>query len=403
MPSIKPFRALIPSYHECSFIVTRPLDNYSTGEARLIATENQYSFLHLIDPSLAEPSWRDMRAELIYRKIGLTIKQFLDSGKLIHQAIPAVYIYECIHNGLLQKGIWALCESDDYMSGVIRKHEVTVERREKQLAEYLINTGLDSNPVLITYRPLPVIDQEIDKYSKLPPLIDLLFNDGSQHRLWAVEDKRDIQAIQDAVASLDVMYIADGHHRAAAMKGRGQFSAVLMNTSEIKIHEFNRLIKGLNGLTAPEIIEKISETFDLTTSSIPVYPARIHEIGMYVNGVWYKLSPKSAILNQKNNPVENLDVSILQDHILAPILGISDPRTDARITFQGRLASESVTIQDSVDHGLFSIAFTLFPITVDELLGVADAGLIMPPKSTWIEPKFLVGLLTSYTPNSKNL
>lgn len=403
MPSIKPFRALIPSYHECSVIVTRPLDNYSTGEARLIATENQYSFLHLIDPSLAEPSWRDMRAELIYRKISSTIKRFLDSRKLIQQDIPAVYVYECVHNGLLQKGIWVLCESEDYVSGAIRKHEVTVERREKQLADYLNNTGLDSNPVLITYQPLPVIDREIDKYSKMPPLIDLLFNDGSQHRLWAVENNGDIRRIQDAIASLDVMYIADGHHRAAAMKGRGQFSAVLMNTSEIKIHEFNRLIKGLNGLTAPEIIEKISGTFDLTISISPVYPGRVHEIGMYLSGIWYKLIPKSAILDQKDDPVGNLDVSILQDQILAPILGISDPRTDARITFQGRLITESVTIQDSIDHGLFSIAFTLFPITVDQLLRVADAGLIMPPKSTWIEPKFLVGLLTNYTPNSKNL
>lgn len=402
MPSIKPFQALIPSYRDCSVIVTRPLDNYSTGEARLIATENQYSFLHLIDPSLAEPSWRDMRKELIYRKISLTVKQFLDSRKLIQQERPAIYIYECSHNGLSQKGIWVLCETEDYVSGTIRKHEVTVERREQQLADYLNNTGLDSNPVLITYRPLPVIDQEIDRYSKMPPLIDLLFNDGSKHRLWAVEDRHDIQGIQDAVASLDVMYIADGHHRAAAMKGKREFSAVLMNTSEIKIYEFNRLIKGLNGLTASQILEKIAQMFDLTESIIPVYPSRIHEIGMYLNGIWYKLTPKPALLAQKNDLVGHLDVSILQDHILAPVLGISDPRTDARITFQGRLTGNPATIQDSVDHGLFSIAFTLFPITVDQLLGVADAGLIMPPKSTWIEPKFLVGLLTSYTPNSKN-
>lgn len=403
MPSIKPFRALIPSYHECSVIVNRPLDNYSTGEARLIATENRYSFLHLIDPSLAEPSWRDMRTELIYRKINLTIKEFLDSRKLILQNIPALYIYECVHNGLAQKGIWSLCETDDYLSGAIRKHEVTVERREKQLADYLINTGLDSNPVLITYPPLPAIDQEIDKYSKTPPLIDLLYNDGSKHRLWAVEDKDDIQEIENAIASLDVLYIADGHHRAAAMKGQGQFSAVLMNTSEIKIHEFNRLIKGLNGLTASEIIEKVSEKFELTVSNEPVYPTKIHEIGMYLKGMWYRLIPKFMILNEKHDLVGNLDVSILQDHILAPVLGISDPRTDARITFQGRITENTAGIQDSVDHGPYSIAFTLFPITVERLLMVADAGLIMPPKSTWIEPKFLVGLLTNYTPNSKSL
>lgn len=396
MPSIQPFQALLPAHDLESEIVTRPLDYYSIGEARLIASESQYSFLHLIDPSLHEPSWRDLRPELIYRKIRLSTEQFIEDGALIKFDKPALYIYECTTNGIVQNGIWCLCHAEDYLSGAILKHELTVERREKMLSDYLEATGLDSNPVLLTYPPSATINAYIVKYKETVPLIDFIFRDGSTHRIWAVKQEDDIKAINECIMKVGPIYIADGHHRAAAMKNHAEFSAVLINAEEVKIKPYNRLIKGLNGNSPSEFLDALTCSFKVTRCAECCKPSAHHEIGMYVAGHWYELNPIEGIFNQ-DHPVERLDVNLLQEKILAPILGITSPGTDARITFAGAdLSAEG--LQMKVDSELYSVAFTLFPVQVQDLMSVADAGLIMPPKSTWIEPKFLVGLLTNYKP-----
>lgn len=402
----------MPSLSLQSLVVTRPLENYSMGEARLIASENACSFLHLIDPELDNPYLRGTRQELIFKKISENLEGFIEQKYLVQQAAPSIYVYQVKQEGLVQTGIWTLTHIDDYLEGRIKKHESTVERREKLLADYLQQTGLDANPVLITYHPNAVVDRVIKEYLQLDPNLNFTFADGTEHRIWAISDDTDLAAIVTAFAEMPAVYIADGHHRAASMAKMGlhkkmlnagkhngteaynYFSTVYMNTNEVKVLEFNRLIRDIGTLTGTEFITALKHSFVVEKSDVLVKPNALHEIGMYFDHQWYVLIPKPDIYDEKNS-VEVLDVSILQNFILAPILKIDDPRTDARITFEGG-KTPVADLQTKVDNSLFEVAFVLYPTSIAQVIAVADAGGVMPPKSTWVEPKFLVGLLTSY-------
>jgi uncharacterized protein (DUF1015 family) len=397
MPNIRPFNALIPAPHLQDKVVTRSLESYSTGEAKLIASENECSFLHLINPELDNPYLREARQELIYKKINENLDAFLKQQVLVKQDPPAIFIYRVSHDELTQTGIWTLTDINDYLQGRIKKHEHTVERRERLLAEYLQHTCLDANPVLITYPPNDVIDAIIQSYLNKPCILDFEFVDQSRHQVWAITDPDDINSITGVFERMPYVYIADGHHRIASMAklpNHTFFSTVYMNTREVTVLEFNRLVRDLRDLSPASFLEKIERFFILEEKQEEVKPKRLHEIGMYFNGQWYRLLPKKGIYNEKD-PVEVLDVSILQNFVLGPILSINDPRTDARITFaSGRISVRD--LQKQVDNGLFVLAFTLFPISVEQIIEVADANGVMPPKSTWIEPKFLIGLITNY-------
>jgi uncharacterized protein (DUF1015 family) len=411
MPNIKPFNALIPAVDLQEQVVTRPLENYSTGEAKLIASENDCSFLHLINPELENPYLRGTRQELIFKKIGENLDVFLERKVLVRQGERAIFVYRTTHDGLVQTGVWTLTHINDYLEGKIKKHEHTVERRERLLADYLQQTGLDANPVLITYYPNAVVDTVISKTIQQKPILDFTFADRTKHQVWAITDQTDLEALVSAFAQIPAVYIADGHHRIASMAKMGlhkkalnqhkhtgtemynYFTSVYMNTKEVKVLEFNRMVRNLGSLTEAELLEKIALSFVVEKSYAMVKPERLHEIGMYVHQQWYRLMPKKGIYKE-DDPVELLDVSILQDHILEPVLGIHDPRTDARITFEGGRTPIS-DLQKQVDNGLFALAFTLFPTSVEQLINVADANGVMPPKSTWVEPKFLVGLITN--------
>ncbi|TKC09224.1 DUF1015 domain-containing protein [Pedobacter frigoris] len=412
MPRIKPFCALKPVVHLQSLVVTRPLENYSTGEAKLIASENDYSFLHLINPELDHQYLRGTRQELIFKKISENVERFVEDEVLVKDKCPSVYVYRLVNGDLVQRGIWTLTHISDYLNGRIKKHESTVERREKLLADYLQQTGLDANPVLITYHPDAVIDALIERYTaEVEPCLDFTFADGTKHQVWAISDQKDLKQIVGAFAAIPEVYIADGHHRIASMAKMGvqkqalnakhhgeedynYFTTVYMNTNEVKVLEFNRLVRDLGTLSEDDFMKGLAKSFFIEKSAIQVKPEKLHEIGMYLSGQWYVLSPKTEIFNEED-AVGVLDVSILQDFILEPVLGIKDPRTDARITFEGgRVPIEA--LQEKVDNGLFAIAFTLFAPSVDQVMAVADVNGVMPPKSTWVEPKFLVGLLTSY-------
>lgn len=412
MPCIKPFCAFMPAVSLQSLVVTRPLENYSTGEARLIASENACSFLHLINPELDNPYLRGTRQELIFKKISENFEGFIEHKYLVKQADPSIYIYQVTHDGLVQTGIWTLTHISDYLEGRIKKHESTVERREKLLADYLQQTGLDANPVLVTYHPNEIIDRITRRYLELEPVLDFSFADGTEHRVWAIDGQRDVTAIVSAFAEMPAVYIADGHHRAASMAKMGQqkqalngakhkgtelynyFSTVYMNTNEVKVLEFNRLVRDIGDLSNAGFMAGLTESFIVETAETVVKPAGLHEIGMYFDGQWYVLRPKPQLYDEKD-PVDVLDVSILQNFILEPLLKIKDPRTDARITFEGG-RTPVADLQMRVDNGLFAVAFVLYPTSVSQVIAVADAGGVMPPKSTWVEPKFLVGLLTSY-------
>lgn len=395
-----------------SAVVTRPLENYSTGEARLIASENACSFLHLIDPELDNPYLRGTKQELIFKKISENLESFIEQKYLQQYAEPAIYIYQVKHDGFLQTGIWTLTHIDDYLEGRIKKHEATVERREILLADYLQQTGLDANPVLITYQPDVIIDSITNQYLQQTPTLDFSFTDGTAHKIWAITDKQDIDAIVKAFADMPDVYIADGHHRAASMAKMGlqkkmlsgkkhqgtelynYFSTVYMNTHEVKVLEFNRLVRDLGGLSDEGFLSGLTHSFIVEKSEKSIKPDALHKIGMYFKSQWYMLIPKPEIYDA-HNPVEVLDVSILQNFILEPLLKIKDPRTDARLTFEGGRTAIA-DLQTKVDNGLFAVAFVLYPTSVSQVIAVADAGGVMPPKSTWVEPKFLVGLLTSY-------
>lgn len=409
MPTIKPFCALKPAPHLLRTVVTRPLENYGIGEARLIASENPNSFLHLINPELDNPYLRGSRQELVYKRIGENMDDFIEKEVLVAEELPSIYIYQVKHDGLIQTGIWTLTHINDYLQGNIKKHELTVERRETLLAEYIQQTNLDANPVLITYQPNPIVQQLIEKYIALAPQIDFSFVDDTVHRIWTINQKEDLGLLVKAFEDMPPVYIADGHHRAASMAKMGlhkralfkdngdaefnYFSTVYMDTEEVKILEYNRLIRDLAGQTEEELLAVISDLFAVEKMEGQFKPTTLHHFGMYLKSGWYKLVAKPN--TYQNNAVDVLDVSILQNHILIPLLKIKDPRTDARITFEGGKTTLN-ELEKQVNNGINAVAFVLRPVTLDQLIAVADANAIMPPKSTWVEPKFLVGLLSHY-------
>ena len=409
MPKIKPFCAFRPAMHLQNSVVTRPLENYSLGQARLMVSENPYNFLHLINPELDNPYLRGSRQALIYKKIAENLEAFIENKILIEETKPSIYVYQVEHDGLIQTGIWTLTHIDDYLNGKIKKHELTVERREILLSEYLQQTGIDANPVLITYFPDEVIDTLIAQYQAITPDVDFTHEDGTKHCVWVINDQEDLKKLVAAFAAIPVVYIADGHHRIAAMAKMAShkrtltnkddhaafnyFSTAYFNTEQVKIVAFNRMVKDLGTLTVEQFLDAVAQSFTVEKIAHAVKPSAMHQFGIYVGEAWYKLVAKPHIYDE-NNPISVLDVSMLQDYILKPILSINDPRTDARITFEGGNTPVH-DLQKQVDSGNYAVVFTLYATSVQQLINVADANGVMPPKSTWVEPKFLVGMLTN--------
>lgn len=409
MPVIKPFYAFRPVLSLQGAVVTRPLENYSLGQARLMASENPYTFLHLINPELDHPYLRGSRQELIYKKIAENFESFTENDVLFREDRPAIYIYQVEHDGYRQTGIWTLTHIDAYLNNEIRKHELTVERRERLLSEYLQQTGIDANPVLMTYPPEREIERITRSYTAGIPEVNFGYQDGSIHRLWPVRDEKDLRVLIDAFSAMPCVYIADGHHRIASMAKMAlrmrsvstdyeapfnYFSTAYFNTEQVKILAFNRLVKDLAGLSIRDFIAALKKLFDVEETGCPVQPSALHQFGMYLDKTWFLLTAKPSLYDE-NDPVSVLDVSILQEHVLAPLLSVHDPRTDARITFEGGKTPLS-ELQFQVDSGNYAVAFSLFPTTISQLMDVADQNRVMPPKSTWVEPKFLVGMLTHY-------
>ena len=409
MPRIKPFYAFRPVMRLQNSVVTRPLENYSLGQARLIVSENPYSFLHLVNPELDNPYLRGSRQELIYKKVNENLEAFVENQVLIKEEKPSLYIYQVRHDGLTQTGVWALTHINDYLSGNIKKHELTVERREKSLSEYLQQTGIDANPVLLTYVKNEVIENVIAKYLSIEPKVDFIYEDGTHHLVWVVDELNDLNSLLTAFADMDTVYIADGHHRIASMakmaihkrtlKANNEnsefnyFSSAYFNTNQVKILPYNRMVKDLASLSIEQFLTEVSKSFVVKKVGRSIVPKNLHEFGMYVDQSWYKLIAKPNLYNDLD-PVSVLDVSILQNYILKPILAIDDPRTDARITFEGG-NTPIENLQQQVDNKNYAVVFTLFATSVEQLIAVADANGIMPPKSTWVEPKFLVGMLSN--------
>ncbi|HQT21470.1 MAG: hypothetical protein B7X86_00905 [Sphingobacteriales bacterium 17-39-43] len=405
MPKIKPFSGIHPGKNFAGQVVLN-LENLSLSEAKLIRQENPYSYVNMLVPKLDNFFLLGSRNELAFKKINENFEEFLDEGILVKDPLPSIYVYQIKREGHSQTGIWTTTSIDDYLNNVVRKHELTRADREQSLIDYLQQTGIDANPVLITYKSLPEIERILsDTIVKEPDII--YTKENSEHKLWIIDQKAVITSIIKAFASLPSSYIADGHHRAAAaslygiqrrklnLKHRGDeeynfFTSVYMSTDQLKIYGFNRLVKDLKGLSVSEYLEKLKTDFNIIAADKVVVPAKMHSFGMYLDEKWFLLEFKHE-LNCKS-PVEELDVSILQEYVFSGILNISDPRTDPAIDFMpGPLPISDLIAK--VDQNEFALAFTLYPTSIDQLIRVADEGEVMPPKSTWFEPKFDVGLL----------
>ncbi|MGB4776020.1 MAG: DUF1015 family protein [Daejeonella sp.] len=408
MPQIKPFKGIRPNTALVKQVVL-DLENLSLDDARQIRKENPYSYVNMLVPKVENHFLRGSRQELAYKKINENFEEFLDKGVLIRDEKPALYIYRITHRGITQTGIWTITAIDDYLNNTIKKHELTRADREKALIDYLQQTGIDANPVLITYSRVNEIEQIIAKNSIKTP--DLNFNtENAEHQLWKIDREEDVNKLISCFADLPGSYIADGHHRAAAasllgierrklnLKHTGDeeynfFTSVYMATDQLHIFEFNRLLKDLNGHSAQQFLEKIGQNFGISIieGNTPIKPEKLHEFALYLNKTWYKLTAKPQTYRQ-DNPVSHLDVTILQEYIFSPIINITDPRTDVRLSFVGGITALEELVKQ-VDEGFFVAAFILYPTSIEQLIAVADAGEVMPPKSTWFEPKFQAGLV----------
>lgn len=406
MADIKPFRAFRPSLDKVSKIAALPYDVYNRQEARKIVEDNPDSFLAIDRPETFFEPDHDMYAPEVYQKASEELWGRIGRGDFIQDDEKCYYIYELTMDGRSQTGIVAVASIDDYLNNVIKKHENTREEKEKDRIEHIYACHAQTGPIFLCYRKNEIISQIIDRVKEMDePAFDFESADGVRQRVWVMEDEEENNMICRIFTSINEIYIADGHHRCASavkvglrmreekkdVRGKLEsdyFLSVLFPDSELMIMDYNRVVKDLNGLAKEEFLEKIAEKFDVSEERAQVKPARKGEFGMFLENKWYRLSAHSDILS--DDPVEGLDVSVLQNEVLSPILGIQDPKTDKRIDFVGGIRGLSEL--EKRCHSDMKVAFSMYPTGIGELFLVADANRLMPPKSTWFEPKLLSGL-----------
>jgi len=410
MSIFKPFKAVRPVPEKARDIASLPYDVMDSDEARLEVKKNPLSFIHVEKPEVDLPEGTDLYDPKVYAKAKENLYKYISDGHMIQDEKPMFYIYRQTMDAREQYGLVGLCSVDEYMDGTIKKHEHTRAAKEADRIRHVDACDAHPSPVFFTYRHQKAIDTVVEKVCKnTKPVYDFVSDDGIGHSLWLMDDPQDQAAIEKAFAGLEHLYVADGHHRTASAAKVGLlrreqypnytgdeefnfFMTVIFPDNQLKIYDYNRVVKDLNGLSDEQFIAKVKEKWDI--SEVPAgehfAPAHLHQISMYLAGKWYFLSPKHGTWDE-NDVVENLDVAILQKNLLHPILGIEDPRTDDRIDFVGGIRGLGELIK-RVDSGREKVAFAMYPTSMDELIGIADAGQIMPPKSTWFEPKLRSGL-----------
>jgi uncharacterized protein (DUF1015 family) len=409
MARIKAFRALRPKPLLAEKVAALPYDVMSSEEARAMVKGDPYSFLHVDKAEIDLPVETGIHDPIVYETACATLHNMVAEGTLIKDPADRLYIYREVMSGRVQTGLVACAAIDDYLTGVIRKHENTRADKELDRINHVDRCSAQTGPIFLTYRSSPGINSMIEKWiSDHKPVYDFISSDGITHTVWVIHETVAIKALVDAIGSIGNLYIADGHHRCAsavkvglmrreassAWTGKEEFNyflSVLVPDSQIHIMSYNRAVRDLNGLTIDNFLDKVGEKFKIEPikTGVPYKPVRKHHFGMFLDNKWYCLTPKPGSFD-KGNPVSRLDVSILQNNLLAPVLGIADPRTDKRIDFigGGRGLAE---LERRVGSDM-KVAFSLFPTSVSELIEIADSGGIMPPKSTWFEPKLRSGL-----------
>lgn len=405
MAVIKPFSAYRPRKDIVSQVAALPYDVYNREEAKEAVKDKPLSFLRIDRAETAFDDSVDTYAPCVYAKAKELLDNMIDDGSFIQDEKPLYYLYELIMDGRSQTGIVACASIDDYINGVIKKHENTRADKELDRITHVDTCNAQTGPIFLAYRADEIIDNVVKRIKQSEPEYSFISEDGIAHNVWLVSDDSDISIINKEFAGMSHIYIADGHHRAASaikvgIKRRKEadaddeaaeyntFLSVLFPDNQLKILPYNRVVKDLNGYTKEEFINKVSETFKIEKVGEAFSPEEKYTYGMYLEGQWYKLTADLSIRSE--DPVEGLDVSILQSYLLNRVLGIDDPRVDKRIDFVGGIRG-LLELEKRANTDM-KVAFSMYPTSIKELFDVADAGLLMPPKSTWFEPKLRSGI-----------
>ena len=407
MSVIKPFRALRPPKDLAEKVSALPYDVMNVAEAGAMAAGNPNSFLHISRPEIDLPSEIDPHDESVYRQGKLNLDEFIRRGVLTQDSHDCFYVYRQRMGAISQTGLVVCASVDDYQSGVIKKHEHTRADKEEDRVKHIDYLDANDEPVFYLSRSCAEVEGIIEVVANGPPEYDFVSDDGVGHTTWIIADQTLIARLIVLFAAIPRLYVADGHHRSAAA-GRvrelrrdknplhtgseeyNTFLTVVFPENQLNIMPYNRAVKDLNGHSAAEFIDLVRNCFEITRSPIPVVPADRHEFGMYLNDCWYLLETLPSFIHEQDT-VGRLDVSILQNNLLAPLLGIDDPRTNQRIHFVGGIRGNDELVK-LVDSGEYAVAFALHPTSIAELIELADQDQIMPPKSTWFEPKLRSGL-----------
>jgi len=409
MANIKPFKGLRPVKKYASKIASPPYDVISSKEARKYVKNNPISFLHVVKPEIDLPENTDLYSDTVYQKGKENLNMLIEKGYLKRDENPSFYIYRQKMGNHVQTGVVAAASCEEYKKNIIKKHELTREDKEIDRAKHIETLNANTGPVFLTYRAKKQIDDVIEKLTDRKPEYDFTSEDGIQHTLFVISDPDEVSLIIDNFKEISTLYIADGHHRSAAAvrvmekmkkadkkyspeKEYNYFLSVIFPHNQMYVMDYNRVVKDLNGNNEAEFLEKLSKIFQISefSENRPYKPERKGEFGMYLDDKWYRLIIKNEYIT--DDPVESLDVSILQNNVLSPILGIENPRKDKRIDFIGGIRGLG-ELERLVNSKEYKVAFALYPTSLDDLLSVADAGKIMPPKSTWFEPKLRSGLV----------
>jgi len=395
MATIKPFAALRPRPDLAQDICELPYDVMSSEEARHVAAGNPLSFLHVSKPEIDLPAGTDLYAPEVYAKGRENFEALISQGALRQDQKPCFYFYRQVMGAHAQTGLVAAASCEDYLGGTIKKHELTRIDKEDDRVRHIETLNAQTGPVFLTCRASAALDRFTAERTAGAPDIDFTAKDGVRHSSWVVSAADDIRFVERQIGALGALYIADGHHRSAAAarvfqarKGAGQsawFLSVIFPHDQMQILPYNRVLADLNGLTPAGLLEKVDAVFVLKQNSGAAAPRRKHEVSLFIEGAWHSLHfrPQFAATT---DPIEKLDVTLLQKFVLAPIFGIDDPRTSKRIQFVGGIRG-TAELEKLVRSGQYACAFSMFPTSIEDLMAIADAGGIMPPKSTWFEPK----------------
>lgn len=403
MISISPFKALRPEPQFAKQVASRPYDVLSSKEAKVEAEGNPYSFLHITKSEIDLPASTDVHSEAVYKKAKENLDAFISRPVLFNESKPCYYIYQLTMNERTQTGLVCCSSVDDYEKGLIKKHEFTRPEKELDRINHIKTTGAQTGNVFLAFRDVSEVNEIMNKWkADKSPVYNFSAEDNIQHTVWVISDEKIIDRITEIFKEeVPCTYIADGHHRAASAakvkyqladnEEAGYFLTTLFPAQQLKIMDYNRVVKDLNGYDEAEFLGKLNSSFSIEKVSKAYSPEAIHNFGMYLKGQWYKLTALDGTFS--TDPIGILDVTILQNNLLDPVLGIKDQRTDTRIDFVGGIRGLG-ELEKRVNDDESAVAFSLYPVSIDQLFDIADSNNVMPPKSTWFEPKLRDGLLT---------